>query len=206
LSQFIDLSQMIVTQMPVYPGDPPTNLIQTKFFRSDGYNNHRIVIGMHAGTHIDGPMHMTDSEERISELPLEAFIGAGIVLDVRHQLVIKMKIEYEQLIKPENILLLYTGYDQHYGTTAYYEDHPVVEVDFCEFLVQRKVKMLGVDMPSPDRSPFLAHQILLKNKILILENLTNLEQLLEIGSFELIAFPLKIKADGSMVRAVARVR
>ncbi|HEX3047698.1 MAG TPA: cyclase family protein [Bacillota bacterium] len=205
MRRLIDLSQMIVDQMPVYPGDTPTSLIQTKFIQSDGYNNHRLEIGMHAGTHIDGPMHMTNSEEYISGLPLETFIGEGIVLDVRNQPVIRMKPEYEQLIKPEIIVLLYTGLDQLYGSRAYYNEHPVVEVDFCRFLVEKKTKMLGVDLPSPDRYPFLVHQILLENKILILENLTHLEQLLGAESFEVIAFPLKIKADGSMVRAVARI-
>jgi kynurenine formamidase len=205
MRRFIDLSQMIVDQMPVYPGDTPTSLIQTKFFQSDGYNNHRLEMGMHAGTHIDGPMHMTESVEYVSNLPLEAFTGNGMILDVRNQPVIRMKREYEQLIKPEIIVLLYTGQDQLYGSEAYYHEHPVVDVDFCRFLVTKKIKMLGVDMPSPDRYPFLVHQILLENKILILENLTHLNQLLGAESFEVIAFPLKIRADGSMVRAVARV-
>lgn len=205
MGQLIDLTQVIEDKMPVYPGDTPTNLIQTKYFRSAGYNNHRLEIGMHAGTHMDGPMHMTDSAEYISELPLETFTGPGILLDVRHQPVIGMKAGYEQLITPEKIVLLYTGQNQYYGTKAYYEEHPVVEAGFCEFLAKKKIKMLGMDMPSPDRYPFLAHQILLQNRIPILENLTHLEQLLGIETFEVIAFPLKIQADSSMVRVAARL-
>lgn len=38
----------------------------------------------------------------------------------------------------------------------------------------------------------------------MIENLTNLDKLLGSKNFEVIAFLLKIKADGSMARVVAR--
>lgn len=38
----------------------------------------------------------------------------------------------------------------------------------------------------------------------MLENLTNLNSLLGIDSFEVMAFPLKICAEASLVRAVCR--
>ena len=65
--------------------------------------------------------------------------------------------------------------------------------------------MVGFDFPSPDYHPFNIHQILLGNQILILENLTNLSELLPYREFELLAFPLKINADSSPVRVVARI-
>ena len=58
-------------------------------------------------------------------------------------------------------------------------------------------------MPSPDRYPFTIHKKLLNNRIFILENLCNLERLAWGDDFKVIAFPLKIKGEGSMVRAVA---
>ena len=81
----------------------------------------------------------------------------------------------------------------------------MVDLSLCKFLLSKKVKMLGIDMPSPDRFPFEVHKFLFKNRIFILENLTNLDRLIGVKEFEIIAFPVKIKADSSMTRAVARI-
>lgn len=201
----IDLTQIIDDDMPVYPGDIKTNLFQTSYLCIHKYNNHRLDISMHSGTHIDSPMHLTESSEYISELPLESFTGIGCLLDVRGETVIKMKPEYEGLIKDNSIVLFYTGQDKIYGTREYYNAHPVIDISLCEFLINKNIKMLGVDMPSPDRYPFQIHKLLFNNKIYIIENLTNLDKLICIEKFEVIAFPLKIKADSSMARVVARV-
>ena len=85
----------------------------------------------------------------------------------------------------------------------YYEDHPVISKEMAEFLVRKKVKMVGFDMPSPDRSPYEIHSIFLNNNIFILENLTNLDKLIYEENFSVFAQPLKIKAEGSLVRAMA---
>ena len=69
--------------------------------------------------------------------------------------------------------------------------------------IENNIKMIGFDMPSPDRFPFESHKILLKNEIFILENLCNIEKLLNAKEFKIAAFPLKIEAEGSLVRAVA---
>jgi kynurenine formamidase len=205
LKELIDLTQIIEDSMPVYPGDIKTNLFQTKYLSANKYNDHRLDISMHAGTHIDSPMHLTESCEYISELPLESFIALGSVLDVRNQPIIQMKAEYNELIEENGIVLLYTGQDKLYGQTEYYEGHPVVNMDFCEFLLEKNIKMLGMDMPSPDNPPFQIHKVLLKNRVYILENLKNLDKLIGVEKFEVIAFPLKIRADAAMTRVVARV-
>lgn len=203
--KLIDLSHEIEDNMPVYPGDTKTNLLQIKSLSADKYNNHRLDISMHSGTHIDSPMHLTDCKQYISELSLESFIAQGCVLDVRNQAIIKLKAEYDTLVKQNSIVLLYTGFDVHYGTKEYYENCPCMDMELCKFLIEKNIKIVGMDIPSPDRYPFEIHKLLFKNNIYVMENLTNLDQLLNIDRFEVIAFPLKIKADSSMTRAVARI-
>lgn len=205
MEKLIDLSYIIEDNIPVYPGDSITSLKQVKSLQEDFYNNHRLDISMHSGTHIDSPMHLTESKEYIYEMPLESFIGIGCIIDVRNQLIIKEKPEYKELIEENSIVLLYTGWDQEYGKNSYYENHPVIDISFAKLLIEKNIKMLGIDMPSPDRYPFETHKLLFKNKICIMENLRNLDKLLGVPSFEVIAFPLKIRADSSMTRAVARV-
>mgnify|MGYP001479950097 CR=1 FL=1 len=205
MEKLIDLSQVIKDEMPVYPGDLKTSLFQTQYLSVHKYNSYRLDINSHAGTHIDSPMHLTERRRFIGELPLESFIGVGSILDVRKQPVIKMKTEYVGLIKEGSIVLLYTGYDQVYGKPEYYHGHPVVDPEFARFLLSKKVKMLGMDLPSPDEYPFPVHKLLLENNVYILENLANLDKLLNLPAFEVIAFPLKIRADSSIARVVARV-
>jgi len=201
----IDLTHTIIDRLPPYPGDNETQLLNTKQFETDGYSNHRLKIDMHSGTHIDSPMHLTDSKEYICEYPPESFIGEGCIIDVRNRPVIKLKKEYETKIKEGCILLLYTGMYHKFGTEEYFNTHPVVDMEFAQFMVERKIKILGMDTPSPDKPPFSVHKLLLKSKIFILENLTNMEELLEAKKFEVIALPLKIKADSSISRVVARI-
>ncbi|EIC06005.1 cyclase family protein, partial [Acetivibrio thermocellus YS] len=87
----------------------------------------------------------------------------------------------------------------------HFNNYPVVDMEFAEFMVERKIKILGMDTPSPDKPPFPVHRLLLKNEIFILENLANLEALLDVEKFEVIALPLNIKADSSILRVVAKV-
>jgi kynurenine formamidase len=205
LKRLIDLSQIIENNMPVYPGDIGTNLFQMRYLSVNGHNNHRLDTGMHSGTHIDSPMHMTESTRYISDAPVESFIAAGFVIDVRNQPVIEMKAEFEELIKDNGIVLLYTGWDEFYGTAKYYESHPILDIDFCKFLIRKKTKMVGMDIPSPDRFPFEIHKLFFGKGIFVIENLTNLDKLLGVENFEVMAFPLKIKADSSVARVVARI-
>lgn len=60
---YIDLSQTMFNNMPVYPSDTPVTLFQENFLEKDHYNNFRLQTGMHAGTHID-----TDAFDRINNV------------------------------------------------------------------------------------------------------------------------------------------
>ena len=203
--KIIDLSHPIENGMPVYPGDSKTTINQTAFFNEDKYNNHSLDIQMHAGTHIDGKMHMLDCKKYIDDYPIETFVGKGCIIDARNRSIVEMEQQYESLIKERSIVLIYTGMDKYYGQDRYYNDHPVLSLEFCRHLISKNVKMVGIDMPSPDRPPFEAHKLLLTNNILILENLTNLSQIINESNFEVFALPLNIKADSCMARAVVRL-
>jgi kynurenine formamidase len=203
--ELIDLSHTLSDSTPVYPGDSPLRLFQEKRLDKDHYNSFRLETNMHAGTHIDSPMHLTPSTDFIDSFPLDTFIGNGCVLDVRGQEIISFKNEYSEKIKERDIVLLFTGHDLEFGKENYFEKYPVIDSDFANFLITKKIKMLGIDTPSPDKYPFEIHKLLFDHNILIIENMTNLGKLNDKKNFEIIAFPLKIKADSSLVRVMARV-
>ncbi len=203
--RLIDLSHNIEVGMPVYPGDNEVILTQTQVYSRDQYNNHRLKTQMHIGTHVDGPMHMTDVNHYICDIDLENFCGKACIIHIQNEDIIKYKDEYIDIIKGKSIVLIHTGMDYCYGKEEYYTKHPVLDISFCELLVKNDVKMVGFDMPSPDRYPFQIHKYLLSHNILILENLTNIDKINSNDNIEVLAFPLKIKSDSCMVRAVARL-
>jgi kynurenine formamidase len=202
---YIDLSQTVFNNMPVYPSDTPVSLLQENYLEKDYHNNFRLQTGMHAGTHIDTPMHLTESTALIDSYPIDRFTGKGCLLDVRNQKYISYQNSFSDSIKNNDIVLLFTGHSEFFGMPPYYQDNPVIDQNFAEFLIDKRVKIIGMDAPSPDRFPFDIHKLLFKHGILIIENLTNLKMLLGCNSFEIFAFPLKMQADSSPVRVVARV-
>jgi kynurenine formamidase len=205
MKRYIDLSLDIIDDMPVYPYDDPVRLYQDKLLDKDKYVNHRLEIGMHSGTHIDTPMHLTDRETYINEFLPDRFIGRGLLLDVRNEDIIKLKGDYNNLVREDDIVLLYTGHSEKYGLNEYYTDQPVIDLELAYFFAKRRIKMLGMDLPSPDKYPFEIHKILFENDILIIENLTNLSELIDVKEFEVIALPLKIRAEAAMARVVAAI-
>lgn len=203
MCQIIDLSRVIEDGMPVYPGDEATRLFQTASIQSEHFTSFKLETNMHIGTHLDAPLHFIEDNKFIADYPVTKFIGKALLIDVRRVELIDIKEEYKKLISKDDIVLFYTGFGQYYGTSDYYSKHPVLTLKLAELLVQKRIKMVGFDTPSPDREDYLVHKKLLNNNIFILENLCNLDKLLSYSNFEIIALPLKIKAEGSPVRAVA---
>jgi kynurenine formamidase len=190
--------------MPVYPGDEQPHLLKVNNLLQDGFNNFRLSVTMHTGTHIDGPMHLTQSKKFLNDIPLEQCIGIGCILNAAGNNNILLTTEYELLIQPHSIVLLYTGMSRLFGSKEYFTDYPTVSKELAQLFIKRQVKMVCLDSPSPDRHPFEIHKLLLENNVLIAENLTNLDKLISVNKFEVIALPLKIHADSSPARIVAR--
>ena len=198
----IDLSQTLNENTPVYPGDSRLKLKKLSSFENEGYENYSIDMPMHMGTHMDAPIHMVPGGKKISELTLEHFFGRGVYIDATAGFNIE-EIKKEK-IEEGDIVFFHTGMDKIYFQPEYYKNYPDIPEEVVNYLVEKKIKIVGMDMASPDHHPFLMHKILLKNNILIIENLTNLDRLSE-KKFKVYAFPLKFELDGSSLRVVAEI-
>lgn len=201
----IDLTNEFVDKMMVYPGDTMPTLRQTNFIETDHYNGFRVETGLHTGTHVDGPMHMTESKTFISEIDINNLYGSGCIIDIKGMTTVNWDEKYLPVIKGKEIVLFHTGHSKYFGAEEYNANYPVIGEDFAKKLVELGIKMIGVDSFSPDYYPFPVHSILLGSNVLIAENLTNLDKLLGVENFEVIAFPLKIKTDGAMARVAAKI-
>ncbi|MBN2253287.1 MAG: cyclase family protein, partial [Kosmotogaceae bacterium] len=124
MRKFVDLTRTVENNQPAYPGDDPTRLRRSRVLEEDGYNNHRLEISMHSGTHIDGPMHLTQSDVYIDRIEIDRLIGNGVLLDVRGEMEIKMKPHYEDAVCEDSIVLFWTGRDSLFGSGDYFLKNP----------------------------------------------------------------------------------
>jgi kynurenine formamidase len=205
IMKYIDLTHRFDRNTPVSPFDEKPIFNHTKTRETDSYSDTQIITTMHIGTHIDAPSHMIDSPQNIADFDIHQFIGDVVVLDFVGQKEIVLREADQNKIKENTIVLIYTGMDKIIGTKEYYFVHPQVSLAFANYLVEKKVKLLGLDFFSPDGFPSLVHKKLLTNDILIVENLTNLELLLNKNILKGYFIPLKIDTEGSFIRAFVEV-
>jgi kynurenine formamidase len=203
--RYIDLTQTFSSSTPVYPGDPVPELSQRGILERDGFSDFTLSTGMHVGTHIDGPLHMIPHTKRLDEFDVSSFIGTAKVIDARGQKSIDATYISKTNLTGATVALILTGWSSMYGKDSYYHEYPILTEDAAEYLVSQGIQMIGLDGPSPDQPPFPVHKILLKNNVLIIENLTNIESLIMVEEFEVLALPIKVSADSALCRVIARV-
>jgi kynurenine formamidase len=203
--KIIDLSVVINEKTPAYPGDPHIKIETLAKFVDDTYNDHKVCFGIHSsGTHIDAPNHMVDGGKTLDQLSPEQFIGHGCLIEVKNK---KFDIGLVKSagIEAGDIVLFNTGMGELYHDPAYYaETRPAMSEEIARYLVEKKIKMAGFDMCSPDLPPFPVHHILLSAEVLIIENMGNLSALAG-KDFTVYALPLKLQLDGAPARVIARI-
>lgn len=202
---FFDLTHTLTHNMPTYPGDIPCSLQQLSSIEQNGYMQYILNTNLHVGTHIDAPSHMFKDGKNISNFPLNQFCGPGKVLNAQGQHIIDCNVLKNTTLEKDSIVLIWTGHDKKFYTEEYYYNYPELSLELAQTLIEHKIKLIGIDTPSPDKFPFMIHKLFLKYDIPIIENLTNLDNLLDTPKFDVYAFPLRITADASPVRVVAQV-
>jgi kynurenine formamidase len=102
--------------------------------------------------------------------------------------------------------LVHTGWDRHWRTPAYFENHPFVTEGAGRLLVERGARLVGIDSHNIDDTRVRTrpvHTALLGAGIVICEHMTNLGALPDRG-FRFSAAPPKVKGMGTFpVRAYA---
>ena len=208
--KIIDLTQTITETMPVYPGTEPPKLTVANTIEKDGFRETLLSFYSHTGTHMDAPFHIYADRTSLDALPAEQFVGKALVIDCRdvgEGGVIGMEYIDKSLADQADFLLFHTGWDMNWGQEKYFGEYPVVSLEVCQYLLDSQKKGVGFDVigidPVSDGN-LTRHKMLLSQRdIVIIENLTNLDQIGG-GLFTFAALPLKYKdADGAPIRAVA---
>jgi arylformamidase len=205
-----DLTHIIHSDMPVFPGTEPPIFQNTYTSEEHGFREAKITMYSHTGTHIDAPAHMLSNGPYLDNLAIEHFIGNATILDFSNVDIKLIDIDslkpYEDKIRNVEFIIIKTGWSKHWGDKKYYEDFPSLSEESAKWLSEFNLKGIGIDAISIDdmnSSTFTVHKILMRKNIIIIENLTNLNSINN-EYFILSVLPLKNKnADGSPVRAIS---
>ena len=172
--------------------------------------------GNHIGTHLDAPSHLVPGAASIDQLPIDQFVGSGAVLHLPrgpNEAVTPDDLERTKMVEEiGDIVFIGTGWDAWFGKPEYASHHPYLSEDAARWLIDRKVRMVGMDVQSVDLGHSLRREgftytslrLLLEAGIPVLHGLANLDK---IGNrrCELTAAPICfVGADGAPTRAFAR--
>jgi arylformamidase len=202
----IDISVLVHAGTPEWPGDVPFSCGWTLRIEDGASVNLSSVAGSpHVGTHADAPLHVHDGWAASDALPLAAFMGPALVLDVAQAPdgTLALDADDPRLAGVER-LLLRTGRTIAGG--SFPSGWPVIAPALATSLAGRGLRLLGVDAPSVDARASKAlevHHALFAAGAFVLENL-DLRGVAE-GRYELVALPLRLDGlDAAPVRAVLR--
>ena len=221
--RFVDLGHPIHTQMPVFPTITKTFV---GVYRSHKENtrpggvssqSNIIVMGDHAGTHVDAPIHFNPDGVSIDQMPLDLMVGEAVVLDFTEKksgdLVTVEDVDkklQEALVDPQRIkaILFKTGAGPLYGTDQYYQHYLEIHHETVRWMARHGIKLWGVDASTIDSAPKReTHMLLRELEFYHMENLANLDDVPVNTIFMLacIALPL-VGATASPLRPIAILR
>ncbi|WHH60368.1 cyclase family protein [Petroclostridium sp. X23] len=219
--EVVELSHKLEEHMPIWPTHSRFyKTLWHSYLHGDAATDYQLLINEHHGTHIDSPAHfMKDGEAHvwIDEIPLKNFWGPCVVIDASFigangTLTDQHVKDWEEKngdICKNDIVLVSFGWAKFWkkrpDSYQFTHDWPGIGASAAQYLVEKKIKMLGVDTLAADGYGIEgdpAHHILLSKKIPIIENLNNLDLIPLRGYF--MAHPLPItKGSASPVRAIA---
>ena len=216
IKRVIDLSQPMYIENFSNPAFPPMkNEIYTNW-DNDGWLTEIVTMATHLGTHIDAPAHRFEKGKKIDEYSLDRFQGEAVVIDLFNQksaseITVEQLYKYEKKIKPDDIVLLCTGWGQKKNAgneEEYKHNSPWLGESASRYLIEKKVKAVGIDHFSiggtDPKHVKVPHELLLKNDILIFEDLLLPKILLEKERWYIVAFPILLgNTSGSFARVVA---
>jgi arylformamidase len=200
INHIVDLSQPLFNNMPSWQTNPDLKYRQIKKAARDVFNVTIIEqMHMHAGTHVDVPLHSIQEGNTVDQFPIESYTGEGVVLDFRgkkaaEEITEKDLKEFADSISKHDVVMLCTDWSKKIGYNSdYLYRWPFPNIEACKYLVSREIKALGTEglsiagwtgnVPAQGAVTKLSsadiHNSLLEKNILIIEGLANLGELLK---------------------------
>ena len=215
-TRIVDLSHVIEHGMTTYKGLPGPHICDfwTRESSAANYDDGssfqigRIDMVANTGTYLDSPFHRYADGVDLAGLPLQSLADLpGIVVRRPWDNDIEIgKAAIEGFDVAGKAVLIHTGWDRHWRTDRYAEDHPYLTDEAADWLVGNGAALVGIDSYNIDDTRVRArpvHTRLLGANIPICEHMTGLGTLPDEG-FRFSAVPPKIAGMGTFpVRAYA---
>jgi arylformamidase len=217
-STLIDLSHTVEHGMITYKGLPAPIVCdylsreasRTRYAEGTEFQIGKIEMIANTGTYLDSPFHRYADGDDLSQLALEDLADLDCVVvratDRSARAIDHLAIDLATL--RGKALLVHTGWDAHWRTDQYFEDHPHLTGQLAQSLVEAGVVLVGIDsfnIDSIDDGTRPVHSALLGAGIPIVEHLCELAAVPERGA-RFFAVPVKVKGMGTFpVRAFAKL-
>ena len=217
MTKFVELSHVIEDGMITYTGLPGP-VISDHMSREDSESHYsdgttfqigKIEMIANTGTYIDAPFHRYEEGQDLSELKMASIanLDGTVFRAIQGMRSIDKDVFDSHNVKGKAVLI-HTGWDRHWRTDAYFENHPFLTRKATEYLESSGAALVGIDSLNIDDTADgsrPAHSILLKAKIPIVEHMCHLDVLPAEG-FKFFAVPAPVKGLGSFpVRAFALI-
>jgi arylformamidase len=205
---WIDVSVTVRHGMPHWPDDPPVVVQRTlDIGRGDACNVSHLAMGVHSGTHMDGPVHFHHGAPGLDEMPLTATIGEARVIEIADPEQITVdELRGHQLRPDERILFRTSNSTRCWPAQTFVEDFVHISEPAAVHLAETGVQTVGIDYLSVagyHADGAKIHRILLDAGIWIIEGL-DLSPV-RAGRYEMICLPVKLhESDGAPARAILR--
>lgn len=207
---YYDLTAPITPNTVVYPGDPRFSSEEV-FSLQKGAPFHlcHMHLGNHTGTHIDFPAHVILGGKTSSDFPIQDLIGSALIIEVpeTERSITKEFVKAQSAIDPNDFIFFKTANSNLSKQSAFTEQYVYIEPDAAEELIQKGIKIVGIDYISVDSyqaKTLPVHQSLLSKDILIVEGLELRNA--PLGRCKVYIFPNHIpNMDGLPVRVIAQL-
>jgi arylformamidase len=217
MARIVDLSHPVTDGMTTYPGLPGP--VITDHLTREASRDHyapgtefhigRIDMVANTGTYLDTPAHRYADGTDLADTPLERMVELdGVLVDATGRTSID-EDDLEGVDVGARAVLIRTHHAAHWGTEAYFHDHPFLTGQAAMRLAERGATLVGIDSLNIDDTSGgerPAHSTLLRAGIPVVEHLCNLDQLPADG-FRFSAAPVAVRGMGTFpVRAYAVIR
>ena len=216
---YIDLSHTIYDGLVTYKGLPAPIICdylsreasRERYAPGTEFQIGKIEMIANTGTYVDCPFHRYEDGKDLPQVGLESFADLeGIVIRADYRKGLAINAEFFKGRELRNrAVFVHTGWDEHWATEKYFDNHPFLTEDAAVYLRERGVKLVGIDSLNIDDTRGNSrpvHSTLLRSEILIAEHLCNLGNVPDEG-FTFSAIPPKFKGVGTFpVRAFARLK
>lgn len=153
--QFFDLSQPYGARMPQWPSSAGVNINVLQFHAKDGVAVQEIDSIIHRGTHMDAPIHVLANSSSLYEYEIYRFFGTGVAVSIpkgKWGVVTAEDLEAARpVIQKNDIVMINTGSHHNWGDNdQYFAYSPGLYKEAAEWLVEREVKLVGIDVQALD--------------------------------------------------------